>query len=114
MLSIKRSLHATKVAYEDSQREQISNSRCTIEGKVCGSIIDGESYANVAFKTLIDKLQISTNEHPTPYSLQWLGPNGEVTASRQALISFSIGPYSVEVLFDVLSMDACHSLLGRP
>jgi len=30
MLLIKRSLHATKVPYEDSQREQIFNSRCTI------------------------------------------------------------------------------------
>jgi len=33
---------------------------------------------------------------------------------RQALISFSIGPYCDEVLFDILPMDACHLLLGMP
>ena len=92
MLLIKRSLHATKVPYEDSQREQIFNSRCTIWDKVYSLIIDDESCRNVASNTLIDKLQIPTKEHPTPYTLQYLGSSNEVAASRQTLISFSIGP----------------------
>jgi len=43
LLLIKRSLHATEVPYEDRQREQIFNSRCTIGGKICGFIIDSDS-----------------------------------------------------------------------
>ena len=62
-------------------------------GKVYGLIMDGGSCTNVNSKTLIDKLKIPTKKHPTPYSLQWLGPNDEETTLRQALISFSIGPY---------------------
>ena len=90
------------------------NSRCTIRGKVCGPIIDGGSSTNVASNTLIDKLQILTKKHPTPYSLWWLGPKDEVIASRQALISLSIGPYCGEVLCDVLPIDACHLPFSRP
>ena len=59
MLLIKRSLHATKITYEDGQREQIFNARCTIGGKVCNLIIDG-SCTNVASHTLID---ITSNSH---------------------------------------------------
>jgi len=43
LLLIKRSLHVTNAPYEESQREQIFTSRCTIRGKVCGLIIDGGS-----------------------------------------------------------------------
>ena len=68
----------------------------------------------MASKELIDKLQIPTEEHRNPYSLQWLRPNDEVAALRQAFISFLIGPYHGEVICDVLPMDACHLLLERP
>ena len=43
LLLIKRSLHVTRVPHDDSQREQIVNSRCTIRDKVCGLIINGGS-----------------------------------------------------------------------
>ena len=43
-----------------------------------------------------------------------LGPSNKVTASRQALILFSICPYCGEALCDILSIGACHLLLGRP
>ena len=97
-----------------AKTDQIFNSKCTIKGRVYGLIIDGGCYTNVASNTLINRLQILTKEHPTPYSLQWLGPKDEVIASRQDLISFCIGPYCGEVLCGVLFMDACHLLLGRP
>ena len=86
---------------------------CTIGGKLCELIIDGGSCTNVASTTLIEKLQVPTMVHPTSCTLQWLTQRSEVTISKQALISFSIGPYCGEALFDVLSMDACHILLGR-
>ena len=55
LLLIKRSLHVTKTTHEESQTEQIFNSRCTIGGKVCGLIVDGDTCTNVASNTLIDK-----------------------------------------------------------
>ena len=76
--------------------------------------IDGDSCTNVASNTLVDKLQIPTKKHPTPYSLQWLGLKDKVITLRQALILFSIGPCCGEVLYDIPPMYACHLLLGRP
>ncbi|GAV91286.1 hypothetical protein CFOL_v3_34683, partial [Cephalotus follicularis] len=53
--------------------------------------------------------------HPSPYKLQWLSDGNELKVSQQVLLSFSIGKnYEAEVLCDVIPMDACHLLLGRP
>jgi len=38
----------------------------------------------------------------------------KVIIFKEALISFSVGPYVGEVVYDVLPMDACHILLSRP
>ena len=70
LLLIKRPLYAIKFPYKDRQKEQIFNSRCTIGGKVYELIIDGWSCTNVAFKALIDKLQLPTEVQPIPYTLQ--------------------------------------------
>jgi len=114
LLVIWRALHAKEVPLEPNQREQIFHTRCTIGSKVCEFIIDEGSCTNVASMTLIDKLQVPTKVYPTPYTLRWLKQGSEVTVSKQALISFSVGPYCGEVLCDVLPMDACHILFRRP
>ena len=69
---------------------------------------------NVASTHLVSKLGLSTIPHPRPYSLQWLKKGNEVQVTKQALISFSVSNLRDEVLCDVLPMDACHLLLGRP
>ena len=63
----------------------------------------------------VQKLQIQTEKHPKPYKLAWLKKGGEASVSKRALVSFSIGlKYKDEVWCDVVDMDACHLLLGRP
>jgi len=64
--------------------------------------------------TLIEKLQVPTKVHYTPYALQWFKQRNKVTVFKQALILYSVSPYCDEVLCDVLPMDACHILFGRP
>ena len=81
---------------------------------MCELIINRGSCTNVASTTLIDKFQLPTKVHPIPYSLQWLKQESEATVSKQALITFSVGPYRGEILCDVLPMDVCLLLLGRP
>ena len=47
--------------------------------------------------------------------MAWLKKGGAVTVSKRALVSFSIGSrYKDAVWCDVVIMDACHLLLGRP
>ena len=63
---------------------------------------------------MVSKLNLSTIEHPRPYTLQWLKKRIDVIVSKQAFVAFSMGEYNDEVACDVLSMDACHLLIGRP
>ena len=81
---------------------------------MCELIIDGGICTNVASIALINELRVPTNVYPTPYTFQWLKQGSEIIVSKQALISFSVGPYYGEVLCDVLPMDAFHMLLGQP
>ncbi|XP_074298982.1 uncharacterized protein LOC141629974 [Silene latifolia] len=110
-----RVMHTQPQPLELDKRQQIFRTRCTIKGRVCNLIIDGGSFTNVASSTLIEKLSLPTINHPCPYKLRWLNKGAEVRVDKQCLVSFSIGKnYVDEVLCDVLPMDACHLLLGRP
>jgi hypothetical protein len=55
-----------------------------------------------------------TDQHPTPYRLEWLKKGTEVLVSKRCLVSFSIGVrYEDKMWYDVVAVDACHLLLGR-
>jgi len=72
MLVLRRALSGQKAPNHEEQRENIFYTRCTIHGRVCSLIVDGGSCANVASTTLVDNLQLKTEPHPQPYSIQWL------------------------------------------
>jgi len=64
---------------------------------------------------VVHKLHMATESHPRPYKLTWLDKKNDVTLSKRSLGSFSIGAiYKDQVWCDVVSMDVCHLLLGRP
>jgi len=96
------------------QTKENKSPRCMVANKTCNLIMDGRTCTNVASTKLVSKLNLTTIEHPKPYTLQWLKTGNEVTISKQALVALSIGEYKDEVVCDVLSVDACHLLLGRP
>ena len=62
----------------------------------------------------MEKLGIPCTTRKANYKLQWLNECGELKVSKQCMISFSIGEYSDEILCDVVPMQVCHILLGRP
>ena len=77
-------------------------------------IVDGGSCFNVASTTLVEKLQLKTEPHPHPFAIQWLNQGKGLQVSTR-LIALSIGKsYRDELWCDVIPMDACHILLGRP
>jgi hypothetical protein len=113
-LIIRRSLHAsTKEAHW--LRNNIFHTRCTVAGKVCDVIIDSGSCENVVSNYMVDKLKLPTESHPHSYNLQWFNDGSEVKVTKRCLVTFSIGEkYKDQVWCDVVPMDACHLLLGRP
>jgi hypothetical protein len=68
-------------------------------------IVDGGS---------VDKLALTTKPHPCPYHIQWLNNSNKAKVTKLVRINFAIGSYRDIVECDVVSMQACHILLGRP
>ncbi|KAL4296631.1 hypothetical protein GQ457_12G014110 [Hibiscus cannabinus] len=112
ILVVKRSLNM-QPSQDDQQRKNIFHTRFHVNDKVCIVIIDAGSCTNVASTLMVEKLGLTTTEHPNPYKLQWLNNGDEIKVTKQVVVPFSIGKYKDEVTCDVCSMDACHLLLGR-
>jgi hypothetical protein len=77
-------------------------------------IIDGGSCNNLASSDMVDKLALTTKPHPHPYHIQWLNNSGKAKVTKLVRLNFAIGPYHDVVECDVIPMQACHILLGRP
>ena len=105
----------TPTAGQIPQRNSLFRTRCTINDKVCQVIIDSGSSENLVSKKLVSALNLKTDPHPNPYKVSWIKKGGEATVSEVCTISLSIGQhYKDQIICDVLDMDACHILLGRP
>ncbi|GJZ52252.1 reverse transcriptase domain-containing protein [Tanacetum coccineum] len=114
-LVIRRNLNMVQVTDDEWLRNNIFYTRCTCIGKVCNVIIDGGSCSNVVATSMVEKLQLKTEDHPRPYNIHWIRKGNEVKVNKRCLIHFSIGKnYKDEVWCDVVPMDAAHLLLGRP
>uniref|UniRef100_A0A2N9HV25 RNA-directed DNA polymerase n=1 Tax=Fagus sylvatica TaxID=28930 RepID=A0A2N9HV25_FAGSY len=94
---------------EDSEGE------VSIKDRVCSLVIDEGSCENVISQEVVDKLGLQTIDHPHPYKLSWLKKGNSVKVDKRCLVSFSIRKqFHDKVLCDIVKMDACHLLLGRP
>ena len=87
--------------------------RCLVQGKVCLLNIDCGSCANIASDYMVEKLGLTTWNHPHPYEFQF-NHCGKFQVEKQVLVSYSIGKYRDEVLCDVVPIPNCHILLGDP
>jgi len=64
---------------------------------------------------MIEKLNLQSSTHPQPYNIQLLNQSKGSQVNSRCLVSFSIGKnYHDELWFDVIPMDACPILFGRP
>jgi len=96
-------------------RNNIFYATCSIGGRVCNMIIDGGSFENVIFQDVVNNLNLKTEERTHPYRLSWFKKGNDVKVTKRCLVSFSIRKkYFDEVWCDVVPMDVCHILLGRP
>ena len=82
MLMVRRLLGSQMQPLDDTQRENIFQTRCAINGKLCSLIVDGGSCTNFAIFRLVSKLNLETKPHPMPYRLQWLSEHEEVKVTQ--------------------------------
>lgn len=114
-LVLRRTCLTPRALDNQVHRNLIFQSACTINGKVCHFIIDTGSCENVIASDAVERLGISPEPHPQPYSLAWLQNGNIILVNHRALVTFSIGNKFTDTLWcDIVPMDACHLLLGRP
>ena len=99
---------------EPKQRRALFRIKCKILGKVCKVIVDSGSTDNIISEEAVQKLKLTKIPHDHPYRVTWLNKGQNVLVNEQVWVDFSIGGYQDKILCDVLPMDACHLLLGRP
>ncbi|PKI33813.1 hypothetical protein CRG98_045797 [Punica granatum] len=76
-LVVKRSCMTPNAANEDWLRNNIFQSTCTIESKVCRFMIELGSCKNIVSVKAVQKLGLRTTRHPKSYKLEWLRKGGE-------------------------------------
>ncbi|WVZ97743.1 hypothetical protein U9M48_043257 [Paspalum notatum var. saurae] len=99
---------------EKNQRHTLFHTKGVVRERSIRIIIDGGSCNNLASTMLIEKLSLPTRKHPNPYHIRWLNDGGKIKVTRSVRVSFSMGAYSDFVDCDVVPMEACSLLLGRP
>ena len=99
---------------EPGQRRSLFCTRCKCEEKCCDVIIDGGSTDNLVSEEMVSKMKLKREKHPQPYRIAWVKDDHKVLVSEKCLVKFKIGSYHDEILCDIIPMDVCHLLLGRP
>jgi len=77
-------------------------------------IIDSGSTDNLVSTEVVDKLKLKTMRHPTPYKVSWLQTRHQLLVNEQCEVELQWGKYKDKIVCDVMPMDVCHILLGRP
>src|SRR6266536_3084841 len=99
---------------EHNQRHNLFHTKGVVKERSVRVIIDGGSCNNLASMEIVEKLSLTTRPHPHPYYIQWFNNNYKVKVTRTVHVHFSISTYADYVDCDVVPMQACSLLLGRP
>jgi hypothetical protein len=99
---------------EHDQRHNLFQTRGVVKERAIRIIIDGGSCNNLASIDMVEKLSLSTRQRTHPYYIQWFESSRKLKVTRTTRVHFTIGTYSDFVDCDVVPMQACSLLLGRP
>jgi hypothetical protein len=84
------------------------------QGQGMQGLVDSSSTDNIVSTEMVENMGLETIDHPSPYRVSWIQKGHQVTVTKQCLVEFKIGGYNDKILCDVIPMDVCHLLLGRP
>ena len=113
-LMMRQSFLQVPHAQEPSQRKNLFKTRIKCKERVCNLLIDLGSTENLVSKEMVQKLELERIPHPYPYNVSWLTKGQQTLVTKKAMVEFSLGDFKDKVLCDIVEMDACHLLLGRP
>eukprot|EP00253_Pinus_taeda_P025856 PITA_25856 len=101
-------------SFEQTQRKALFRTICKSQGKCCKMIIDSGSTDNLVSIKMVEKLGLKRLKHPSPYRVSWLQKGHQLLVDEQREVEFQIGRYKDKIICDIMPMDVCHILLGKP
>eukprot|EP00253_Pinus_taeda_P009609 PITA_09609 len=107
-------LKPVKEVTEQMQWKALFRTICKSRGKCCKLIIDNVSTDNLVSTAMVEKLDLKCSKHHNPYRVSWLKEGHQLLVDEQSKVEFQIGRYKDKVVCDIMPMDVCHILLGRP
>jgi hypothetical protein len=113
-IMVQRVLSSQPESSEKQQCHNLFQTFLSIENRRARVIIDGGSCKNLVSSNLVNKLGLTTRPRPHPYHIQWINNSDKVKVTHMVRVHFSIGMYSDYADCDVVPMEACSLLLGRP
>eukprot|EP00253_Pinus_taeda_P026745 PITA_26745 len=99
---------------EQTQRKALFRTIFKSQGKCCKMIIDSGSTDNLVSTEMVENLGLKRLKHPSPCSVSWLQKGHQLLVDEQSEVEFQIGRYKDKIICDIMPMDVCHILLGRP
>eukprot|EP00253_Pinus_taeda_P033425 PITA_33425 len=99
---------------EQTQQKALFRIVCKSQGKCCKMINDSGSTDNLVSVEMVERLGLKRLKHPTPYRVSWLQKGHQLLVDEQSEVEFQIGRYKDKIICDIMPMDVCHILLGRP
>ncbi|GJV22324.1 putative nucleotidyltransferase, ribonuclease H [Tanacetum coccineum] len=111
---VQRTLCSLKVS-DSSQRNKIFQTKCLVKEKICSIIIDKGSCKNLVSKALVKAFKFPTEPHYSPYQIGWIKKGSTLKVTEICKVPLAIKKhYNELVTCDVVDMESCHVLLGRP
>ncbi|KAG5542635.1 hypothetical protein RHGRI_022226 [Rhododendron griersonianum] len=97
------------------QRTKIFKTYGVIRGSECSFVMDSGSAGNYVSENLVSFLNLSIEDLASPYHVCWVNHEARTLVTKRCLVEFSIGHrYEDKIWCDVMQMDSCHILFGRP
>ena len=106
-------LNQVKEANGPTQWKTLFRIVCKVQGKYCKVINDSGRTDNLVSIEVIERLNLQKTS-PISCKVSWLQNGHQLLVSDQCEIELKIGNYKDTLLCDVMPMDVCRILLGRP
>jgi hypothetical protein len=99
---------------DETQRHKLFHTRCTVNQQIFYLIIDSSNCENTIGRETAINLVLNSDKYPKPYTISWIKEVPKVTVIERCKVSFSIGKYRDKIYCDVVDMNACNLLFGKP